>query len=557
MRTPVWVASLCLLSSCVAFATPDPQISVRGSVVGHDGKPMRAALVVLSGQGVASQRHVADQQGSFQFAVAQPGPFTLMVVGVHHRTLFTPVFVDSPRTVELHVRLAATSFRTAMTDLRVVGDFNKFSEESGGVAMQPQPDGTFAATIDWTGETLSYQVQGALNDTSLVCGTQADSFQENRRSPFIENSSSKLLSVVNTGGRPVRLVFDPRQLPRSSAEPEVRFADPTIPAAGIAAIDRDFKIESRRYTAARNEWVAAGHDTSTFKFDNSAQQRRLEQQIADERNPLLREYLTLRYFGLPEAKSNVELARRVFSDIPPASWAWSLIWGGPNNTFLRLASVAQLPAEEERYVAAACETNPHRYTRGAFLYIALMQAYGKKDANTVGRLYTRLMGDFGDTGYAKDAIAMAPNRNIRSGNSVPEFALVSLDDGHTVTPKALAGKTYLLDFWAVWCGPCIGEMKYLHAAHEKFKDHGLEILSVSFDDKPSDVAQFRKTKWPMPWFNAQLPGFDSETAKAFEVVGLPKTVLVDRDGRIVATEGLRGEELEKTLSRVFGATERR
>jgi len=81
---------------------------------------------------------------------------------------------------------------------------------------------------------------------------------------------------------------------------------------------------------------------------------------------------------------------------------------------------------------------------------------------------------------------------------------------------------------------------------------------VSFDEQLKDVTEFRKVKWPMPWFNARLSGFDSETAKAFEIIGIPKPVLVDRDGRIIATEGeLRGDALLDTLARVFSSNEKR
>jgi thiol-disulfide isomerase/thioredoxin len=193
--------------------------------------------------------------------------------------------------------------------------------------------------------------------------------------------------------------------------------------------------------------------------------------------------------------------------------------------------------------------------RAAFLSIALQNAFTRQDANSVGRLHTRLLADFGDTTYARRAVDMAPARNIQAGKPVPEFNLPLLDDPATrLTPKALAGKVYLIDFWAVWCGPCVGEMPNLHAAYDRFKDKGLVIFSVSFDEKDKDVADFRRTKWPMPWFNARLDGFDNETARAFEIVGVPKPILVGPDGRILATGAeLRGDRLIETIGKALGA----
>jgi hypothetical protein len=58
------------------------------------------------------------------------------------------------------------------------------------------------------------------------------------------------------------------------------------------------------------------------------------------------------------------------------------------------------------------------------------------------------------------------------------------------------------------------------------------------DEKLSDVVEFRKAKWPIPWSNARLSGFDNDTVKAFEIVGVPKVVLIGvclRSGRSTLT----------------------
>jgi len=110
----------------------------------------------------------------------------------------------------------------------------------------------------------------------------------------------------------------------------------------------------------------------------------------------------------------------------------------------------------------------------------------------------------------------------------------------------------MIDFWAVWCGPCRAELPGLHAAYDKYKSRGLSILSLSFDQKPADVTKFRqRPETPMPWMHSFIEGnFSSPLAKAFEVEGIPKPILVGPDGTIIA-EGsfLRDTELPKTLER--------
>jgi thiol-disulfide isomerase/thioredoxin len=112
----------------------------------------------------------------------------------------------------------------------------------------------------------------------------------------------------------------------------------------------------------------------------------------------------------------------------------------------------------------------------------------------------------------------------------------------------------MLDFWATWCGPCITEMPYLHAAYEDWRDAGFTILSLSFDLAPEDVENFRaEGDWPMPWLHTYVEdGADSDLAEELDVVNIPRAILIGRDGTILATnEALRGEKLELTLARVF------
>jgi hypothetical protein len=76
-------------------------------------------------------------------------------------------------------------------------------------------------------------------------------------------------------------------------------------------------------------------------------------------------------------------------------------------------------------------------------------------------------------------------------------------------------------------------------------------MSLSFDSSPDDVQKFRATKFKMPWLHAFIEkGFNSDLAKRFEVTGIPKPILVDDKGTIIATDmDLRGTNLDNTLAK--------
>ncbi len=97
-------------------------------------------------------------------------------------------------------------------------------------------------------------------------------------------------------------------------------------------------------------------------------------------------------------------------------------------------------------------------------------------------------------------------------------------------------------------------MVHLHKAYDRFKDHGLIILSLSLNRKPEDVEMFRDEKWAMPWLHSLAEGgFKSPLAESFDVWVIPKLILVGPDGTILATGGeLRGDQLEVTLARHLG-----
>lgn len=141
--------------------------------------------------------------------------------------------------------------------------------------------------------------------------------------------------------------------------------------------------------------------------------------------------------------------------------------------------------------------------------------------------------------------------NVSTGQSAPEISL-DTPDGEKLSLSDLKGKYVLVDFWASWCKPCRLENPNVVRAYNKYKDKGFEILGVSLDRNRDRWLQAIAADG-LSWKHvSDLKYFQSKAAVDYGVSAIPFTVLVDKDGKIIA-QNLRGASLEKKLEELLGA----
>jgi thiol-disulfide isomerase/thioredoxin len=135
------------------------------------------------------------------------------------------------------------------------------------------------------------------------------------------------------------------------------------------------------------------------------------------------------------------------------------------------------------------------------------------------------------------------------GQEAPDINLSS-PEGTPIALSSLRGKIVLIDFWASWCGPCRKEMPHVVQAYKKFKDKGFEIYGVSLDlDRGRWIEAIGKDgiTWPQV---SDLKQWQSEVVRLYNIQSIPYTVLLDKEGKILA-KNLRGEQLEQKLAEVI------
>ncbi len=140
-------------------------------------------------------------------------------------------------------------------------------------------------------------------------------------------------------------------------------------------------------------------------------------------------------------------------------------------------------------------------------------------------------------------------RKLAVGQPAPELNLPD-PTGKMVSLSSLKGQVVLIDFWASWCGPCRQENPNVVKLYNAYKGKGFQIYGVSLD-KTKEAWTKAIMDDKLTWIHvSDLQYWNSAAAALYKVDAIPATVLIDRDGKIVA-KNLRGEELEEFLKKLF------
>ena len=164
------------------------------------------------------------------------------------------------------------------------------------------------------------------------------------------------------------------------------------------------------------------------------------------------------------------------------------------------------------------------------------------------------------------------------GKTAPDFATDFALNGKATKLSDLKGKVVLIDFWAVWCGPCIRTFPHLRDLNAKYKDQGLELLGVTtyyekigFDKEAGKITRVENklskveeqamlkdfaAHHKLDYRLATIPGDQKDDVYSkYKIRGIPTAVLVDRKGNLrlvkVGASEENGKEIEDTIKKLL------
>ncbi|HBK82671.1 MAG TPA: TlpA family protein disulfide reductase [Flavobacterium sp.] len=146
-------------------------------------------------------------------------------------------------------------------------------------------------------------------------------------------------------------------------------------------------------------------------------------------------------------------------------------------------------------------------------------------------------------------------KNSRIGSLAPDFILKDVNR-KTVRLSSFHKNQYvLIDFWASWCSSCREDFPFLKELYTKYKDQGLEFISISIDENPQSWKKAIEKEKIEIWKQISTKENKSTIEDTYVVTAIPVKILIDKEGIIIGRWVGGGSEketaIEKMITEIF------
>lgn len=207
---------------------------------------------------------------------------------------------------------------------------------------------------------------------------------------------------------------------------------------------------------------------------------------------------------------------------------------------------AKLMTDTQAKETELIKANPDSYV-STFVIVSGM---GQMEYEQLKERYN-LLGEKAKASAQGKAIAaqIAKLESTAIGQIAPNFTITT-PEGESISLYDIKGKVKLIDFWASWCGPCRGENPHVVEIYKEYHPKGLEIFGVSLDNNKEAWIKAIADDGLVWKHGSDLKGWQSAPAQLYSVSGIPHTVLLDENNKIIA-KNLRGDELKQKIAELL------
>ena len=138
---------------------------------------------------------------------------------------------------------------------------------------------------------------------------------------------------------------------------------------------------------------------------------------------------------------------------------------------------------------------------------------------------------------------------LETGTVAPNFILKNLN-GDDVQLSQFRGKVVLIDFWAVFCKPCVIVLPKIQEIHEKYNDEELVVLMINVSEDKNKIQKFIEENGYT--FQVLLGSGNMNVQKNYGVIGIPHTYIIDKQGKVAYSRIGYGPGSEKLLISEIG-----